>query len=276
MAMNAEANTDKNLKLFNPLKAPELYVRHFHDKERSITLRQQDESGGRTWRFETLSEIDDPKTGFKAAVVLDKASGHAIILYKGMDAPLKDEGNGRFAFLRDAFTAAQSWFRNGVNQQTRQAERLYIDTLIHPDVKSLEVIGFSLGTLHANYVTAKFGAKGTVIADLGLPENQLTALFNERARLNPGHEMTPRQMERQMNKDLTVLRLRADLVPAFFKAGPNHGHVIDLDKGSIPDLPGLGHLAAIYNQSAEGFVEREPARTASVANRGIQYAVPSA
>ncbi len=275
MAMNTGAETDKNLKLFNPLKAPELYVRHFHDKEQNITLRQQDDAGGRTWRFETLSEIDDPKTGFKAAVVLDRTSGHAIVLYKGMDAPMKDEGNGRFAFLRDAFTAAQSWFRNGVNQQTRQAERLYIDTLTHPDVKSLEVIGFSLGTLHANYVTAKYGAKGTVIADLGLPENQLTALFNERARLNPG-QMTPRQMERQMNEDLTVLRLRADLVPTLFRAGPNHGHVVDLDKGSMPDLPGLGHLAAIYNQSASGLEEREPARTAVVANRSVQYAAPSA
>jgi hypothetical protein len=243
MTMNAGVSTDKNLKLFSPLKAPELYLRHFNNKEDNIVIRQTDGTETNHWRFETLREVDDPKTGFKASVVIDRDSGHAIVLYKGMDRPLKDEGAGRFSFLHDAFAAAQSMVNGGVNRQTRQAENLYRETLNHPDVKSLEVIGFSLGSLHANYVSAKYGAKGTVIADLSLPQNGLTALFNERARNDPG-------------SNLTVLRLRADLVPTVFSMGPSRGQVIELDEGPKPNLRGLTHLAAIYNQSARGFEER--------------------
>jgi len=256
MAMNADISTDKNLKLFSPLKAPELYLRHFNNKEDNIVIRQTDGTETNRWRFETLREIDDPKTGFKASVVIDRDSGHAIVLYKGMDRPLKDEGAGRFSFLHDAFAAAQSMVNGGVNRQTRQAENLYRETLNHPDVKSLEVIGFSLGSLHANYVSAKYGAKGTVIADLSLPQNGLTKLFNERARNDPGSNLTVQQMKQRMSEDLTVLRLRADLVPTVFSMGPSRGQVIELDEGPKPNLRGLTHLAAIYNQSARGFEER--------------------
>lgn len=254
MAMNEGINTDKNLKLFSPLNAPELYLRHFNNQEDIIDI-PSDGAESRDWRFETLSEVNDPRTGFKASVVLDRDSGHAIVLYKGMDRPLKDEGSGRFSFLHDAFAAAQAMVNGGVNRQTRQAENIYRDTLNHPDVNSLEVIGFSLGSLHANYVSAKYGAKGTVIADLSLPQNGLTALFNERARNDPGQDLTVQQLEQNMSENLTVLRLRADLVPTIFGMGPSRGQVIELDEGPRPNLRGLGHLAAIYNQSAQGFEE---------------------
>ncbi|MGZ9109056.1 MAG: hypothetical protein ACXW4B_09575 [Micavibrio sp.] len=256
MTMNDDVNTDKNLKLFSPLKAPELYLRHFNNKEDNIVIRQTDGTETNHWRFETLREVDDPKTGFKASVVIDRDSGHAIVLYKGMDKPFKDEGAGRFSFLHDAFAAAQAMVNGGINRQTRQAEDLYREALNHPDVKSLEVIGFSLGSLHANYMSAKYGAKGTVIADLSLPQNGLTALFNERARNDPGNDLTIQQMEQNMSEDLTVLRLRADLVPTIFGMGPSRGQVIELDEGPKPNLRGLIHLAAIYNQSARGVEER--------------------
>lgn len=248
---------DKNRRLFNALAAPELYTRHFADQQDSITMRQgigPDRGPDRkSWQFETLSEIDNKDTGLRASVMLDRETGHAIVMYKGMDAPLKDEGNGRFAFLKDAKTAIQSWIGNSENQQTKQAEQVYLDTVNNPDVKSVEVIGFSLGTLHANYVTAKYDAKSTVLADLGMSKSSLTEIFNERASNDADFSLS--DLKTNMAENMTVLRLKADIVPVLFGEGPSRGTIIDLDQGDYPDIKGMSHLSKIYNRSAQGMNE---------------------
>jgi hypothetical protein len=258
-ALMAEAYLEnKNRRLFNALSAPELYTRHFSEKQDTITLRQgmsmRTGTDRQTWQFETLSEVDNKDTGLRASVLIDRSTGHAIVLYKGMDMPLRDEGNGRFAFLKDAKTAIQSWIYDGENQQTKQAEQLYLDTVDHPDVKSVEVIGFSLGTLHANYVTAKYDAKSTVLADLGLSKDGLTKIFNERASNDSNFNLS--SLKNNMAENMTVLRLKADLVPALFGEGPSRGKIIDLDKGDYPDLKGMSHLSSIYNRSAQYLEEQ--------------------
>lgn len=243
----------KNRRLFNALAAPELYTRHFTEKQDNIAMRQGIGLSRKNWQFETLSEVDNKDTGLRASVMIDRTTGHAIVLYKGMDSPLQDEGNGRFAFLKDAKTAIQSWFNDGTNQQTKQAEQLYLDTLNNPDVKTVEVIGFSLGTLHANYVTAKYDAKSTVLADLGLSKDGLTKIFNERARNDEGFSLS--SLKKNMAENMTVLRLKADIVPALFGEGPSRGKVIDLDKGNYPDIKGLSHLSSIYNRWSQDLDE---------------------
>lgn len=201
------------------------------------------------WHFERLSTLNDPKTGFRGDVMIDRASGHAIILYKGMDVPFKDEGNGRFAFLRDVFTAAQSWFRGGLNQQTPLAERLYLETLRNPAIKSIQTVGFSLGTLHVNYIAAKYGVHGTVVSDLGIADHGLTKIFN-----NSAHGVLEKAKQ-ELHKNVTVLRMGFDLIPRLFGAGPSRGNVIDLDEGLLPDLSGLTHLANIYSIKARRFAK---------------------
>lgn len=259
--MTEASQHSKNRRLFNALAAPELYTRHFTERQDHITMRQGIGLSRKNWQFETLSEIDNKDTGLRASVLIDRASGHAIVMYKGMDVPLQDEGNGRFAFLKDAKTAIQSWFNDGTNQQTAQAEQLYLDTVNNPDVKTVEVIGFSLGTLHANYVTAKYDAKGTVLADLGLSKDGLTKIFNERASNDNSFSLS--SLKNNMAENMTVLRLKADIVPALFGEGPSRGKVIDLDRGDYPDLKGLSHLSSIYNRSAQA-LDDEPVISAEV------------
>ena len=163
----------------NPLTAPALYSRHYGpNKEDTITTMNRD---GKLMKLEMLSHLEDAKSGFYGDVMIDKASGHAIILFKGMDVPLRNEGNGRTGFLRDAFVAAQTWFTGANNMQTPFADKLYQDTRNNPDVKSVEVIGFSLGTLHANYIAAKYGVPTTVLADLGIGDKGLKSIFNKSA-----------------------------------------------------------------------------------------------
>ena len=260
--------TDKTqsdtFKGINPLTAPALYSRHFGAKrEDTITTVNRD---GQLMKLEMLSHLDDPKSGFYGDVMIDKATGHAIILYKGMDVPLRNEGNGRTGFLRDAFVAAQTWFTGARNMQTPFAEKLYLDTRKNPDVKSVEVIGFSLGTLHANYIAAKYGVPATVLADLGIGDKGLRSIFNKSAANDA--EIA----EKNLKNNLTVLRMGMDMVP-LFGAGPHRGTVIDLDTGRAPDASGITHLASIYNKKAQNILAEPAPRPAPVAADSLQTTV---
>lgn len=234
----------------NPLNAPELYYRYFSKFEKTINIgaRPGDKNG--LWHFEHLSTLHDPYSGFRGDVMIDRASGHAIILYKGMDVPFKNEGHGRLGFLRDAFAAAQSWFTGGVNYQTPYAEKLYLDTLKDPAVKSIQTVGFSLGTLHVNYIAAKYGVPGTVVSDLGFGEGGLSRIFNRSAH------GTMDKLKTELQKNVTVLRMGFDLIPRLFGCGESRGRIIDLDEGWLPDLSGLAHLANIYSIKARKIAQR--------------------
>lgn len=234
----------------NPLNAPELYYRYFSKYERSIAIGARPGDQEKLWRFEHLSTLDDRHSGFRGDVMIDRASGHAIILYKGMDIPFKDEGRGRLGFLRGAFAAAQAWITGGINHQTPYAEKLYLDTLKHPDVRSVQTVGFSLGTLHVNYIAAKYGVPGTVVSDLGFGGGGLRHVFNKSAH------GTIDGVKAGLQKNVTVLRMEFDLIPRLFGCGESRGKIIDLDEGRLPDLWGLAHLANIYSIKARRIAQR--------------------
>lgn len=241
----------------NPLTAPALYSRHFGKKEDTITAVAQN---GSLMKLEMLSSLVDNKTGFRGDVMIDKSTGHAIILYKGMDVPLRNEGNGRTGFLRDAFTAAQALISGGRNQQTPFAEKLYLDTVNNPDVKSVEVVGFSLGTLHTNYIAAKYGVKGTVLADLGLANRGLKEIFNN----NAADVDTAKS---NLKNNLTILSMKLDPV-SWLGTFRHQGKVVDLDQGHAPDLKGAQHLAKNYDENAEIILKHQPVPAAP----SIEYA----
>lgn len=238
----------------NPLAAPALYSRHFGDKKQdTLTALGQD---GKLLQLEPLLKRDDQKTGFHGDVLIDRNTGHAIILFKGMDVPLHNEGNGRTGFLRDTFAAAQALITGGKNRQTPFAEQLYLDTINNPDVKSVEVVGFSLGTLHANYIAAKYGVKGTVLADLGIANRGLKSIFNDSAQ-------DVNSAKSNLKNNLTILNMQLDPVSwlGFFR---RQGTVIDLDKGRAPDLKGAQHLAKNYDENANALLNKELSPAAEV------------
>ncbi|MDB5492601.1 MAG: hypothetical protein JWO78_2450 [Micavibrio sp.] len=232
----------------NPLAAPALYSLHYGKKHQdSVTVLAHD---GSLMALEKLAHLEDKRTGFYADVMIDRSQGHAVILYKGMDVPFKNEGNGRTGFLRDAFTAAQSLITGAKNWQTPFAEKIYLDTINNPDVKSVEVVGFSLGTLHANYIAAKYGVKGTVLADLGIANRGLKNIFNDNAR-------DVDAAKNHLKNNLTDLRMELDPVSwlGFFR---HRGNVIGLDRGRNPDPEGILHLSENYNKNAQKLMTEKP------------------
>jgi hypothetical protein len=215
-----------------PLLAPALYAQHFGRRRRNaVTLPNP---GHPPFVFRKISQLSDTASGFRADAMLDARTGHAVIIYKGMDVPFRDEGNGRLGFLRDAFTALEAKLQGGPNNQTKFAERIYRRTAADPRVKSLEIIGFSLGSLHANHIAAKYGARATVLSDLGLGAHDMAGDFNRAA----------------LAQNITSLRMDLDLIPRFMQAGAPPGRVVDLDKGRFPAWSGLIHQARAYSALA--------------------------
>jgi hypothetical protein len=223
----------------NPLDAPGLYTRHFTGARGDVVT-----IAGR--RFEKISALADDASGFRADVMLERASGHAVILYKGMDVPFSGVGMGRLDFLKDAFTAVQAKVSGGINRQTPFAEEIYRQTKDNPAVKSIETIGFSLGTLHANYIAAKYGVKATVISDLGIGGDMLREAFGAAA-------------EDRLKKNVTALVMDCDVIPYLFGAGPHRGKVIGLDgEGWLPDLLGISHMSQVYERDAKRMAAAAP------------------
>jgi hypothetical protein len=252
MNITMESVSDKKLtdtfNGINPLAAPALYSLHFGEKHKdSLTILGKN---GKLIRLDMLSHLEDKRTGFYGDVMIDKSTGHAVILFKGMDVPLKDEGNGRTGFLRDTFTAAQALVTGAKNWQTPFAEKLYQDTINNPDVKSVEVVGFSLGTLHANYIAAKYGVKGTVLANIGIANRGLKSIFNDSAE-----DVSAAKLH--LNNNLTDLRMALDPV-SWLGIFRHYGTVIGIDKGNAPDLKGAEHLAKNYAENARDFMEKKP------------------
>lgn len=254
----------KNQAKIEPLYAPELYARHFDGKENRIAIGMRDGSQ-RTYDFH--KRIDDPSSSFAATVMLDKTSGHAIIMYKGMDLPGRNEGSGRTGFLKD-YETARAASQGHDNAQTGAAEKVYLDTLQDPDVKSLEIVGYSIGSLHLNYMAAKYGAKGTTIADMGIPDQVLSSVYNKAAGSSqPLHSLD--EMNAGMRDRVTSLKKEWDFIPASHAASPPRGQVLTLDRGNWSMFLGIAHIPQVYRADAEGILKERRIIPVSGATPGI-------
>lgn len=245
----------KNQSKLEPLYAPELYARHFDGQENEIAVSYTDDGHKQTFKF--LGRVDDPATSFAGVVMMNSADGHAIIMYKGMDLPGRDEGAGRTGFVGDLKTIMQA--RQGlVNQQTSAAEKLYLDTIGNPDVKSVEIIGYSIGSMHLNYLAAKHDARGTAIADMGInySQNILKSIFTDSvADLQSSRTME--SLQQQMRRNVTVLDMSADILPKIAAAGPSQGNVRSLDQGSVWDMKAVAHIPQVYKANADKLLNPE-------------------
>lgn len=240
----------KNQSKIEPLGTPDFYANHFDGRQMSIPIAY---NNGEVKLFEIMRRVDDPQTGMSAVVMHNRTDGHAVIMYKGTDLPGRDEGAGRMGFMKDIDSIMQAR-RGEVNQQTAPAEKVYLDTLKDPQVKSVEIIGYSIGSQHLNYMAAKHGARGTAIADMGMPTQVLTSVFNKgMADSKPAYSLN--EISQSMRERVTVLHLDKDKLPQWASAGPSLGTQIALDAGSAMDWKGLLHVPQVYGINAGPLLE---------------------
>jgi hypothetical protein len=241
---------DKNVRRLNPLYATDIYHSYFDKGQTSATVGYED---GSTHKYELLKRYEDKDTGFVAASFISRDDGHAILLYKGMDKPFSDQGGGHFRFLKHIWTIAQGHM-DGYSPQHKKAEEAYFETMKNPAVKDMEIGGFSMGTMFSNYIAAKHDAKATVFADLGISDHQLAQIFNERSQNQPAAVPASHGLDtmiQKMRDNVTVLKMKGDLLPQIFALGASRGKIIDLDRGPNPDPQGIEHNPAIYTNRAE-------------------------
>ncbi|MBN8521385.1 MAG: hypothetical protein J0L77_05750 [Alphaproteobacteria bacterium] len=231
----------KNERKLDPLLTADFYGRHFDNGEVSITSKYTD---GSDQVFDFKSRIDDRATSLAASVFVNSQDGHAIIFYKGTDLPIiRDEGSGRFAgFIKDIQAIFQSK-AGQVSRQTLEAERVYLDIMREPSVQSVEIVGYSIGSQHVNYLAAKHRATGTTIADMGIHPDVLGREFQD--------DKSGKSINEQMLDRVSVLHLAWDKLPKWFAAGPSVGQSISLDQGHFDDIIGLAHIPQTYAHKAK-------------------------
>lgn len=160
--------------------------------------------------------IEDGQTGFKGAVYTDQ-NGHSITFFGGMDTLTAID-------FKDAATVAQGLLGR-INSQSGPAQDLYLEAIRAS--KSTEIVGYSLGGMLANDMSARLNAKATTIADIGLPD----------VKNVDGTSMYTPQHIQNVRENVVTLKMPHD--PYFAHAGAVYGKVTVL-----PNVPGSAVLAA--------------------------------
>jgi hypothetical protein len=231
----------------DPLRVPALYDDLFYGR-RSDPLAAIEVDGA---RYRPYKEIDDPDTGLQGYVLLDEASRHALILFKGMDRPFAEHGGigGVFTDLGGVLAAK---FGTG-NSQFPRADNAYTEALCDERIDSIELVGYSMGSQIANYLAVKYGARGVVFGDMGL---DATLLKRHAAHGNA------EAARRQAREHIVSLALSGDLLVKMFGVGEVVGTVVELPGG----LAGVFHQPEIYANAANAAIrDREKAGAAAPA-----------
>jgi hypothetical protein len=220
----------KQRSAIDPLRAPALYSELFYGR-RSDSSAAMNVDG---MRFRQYKQFDDPDSGLAGFVLLDDASGHALVLFKGMDRPFaeRDGWGGVFTDLGGVLAAK---FGTG-NGQLPRADDAYTEALCEQSIKSVELVGYSMGSQIANYLAVKYGAHGVVFGDMGLD----ATLLKRHAR---GDLQAARTQARE---HIVSLSLSGDLVVKMLGVGEVVGTVVKLPGGLI----GVFHQPEIYADAA--------------------------
>jgi hypothetical protein len=235
----ADIDDAKNVPVLNPLSAPDFYKQAMEFKKGTIASPDPAVSAQ---PYCLIDRINDKSTGFDAASYINHETGHAVLVFRGSNFPSKSTGSSLGDFWKDfkAVMAANLGF--GSRQQS-QAEQAYLELMKNPEVKSVELVGYSLGTTFVNYLAAKYGAYGTTIADLGISENTLRATFNKAALPDAYKRLHERTVD---------LVLQDDLIVRIFGNGVHRGRQIDLDTRDPSDLRASVHFVDVYLDKARG------------------------
>lgn len=240
---------DKNIRILNPLGAPDLYFELYDKAALTVNIQGPDDDEPAT--YELVRNINDAESGFHAKVIRNPETGHYVLLSKGMDMPGRDEGSGVMGFSDDIGDLKLQSLQTCISDQVLAAEQAYLELLQDPDVKSLEIIGYSIGSIPANYYAAVYDAKTTNIADLGVPgsvenstQNFLAHTFNWCGNgFFPG---VHGEFETNLNENVVGLELRADAMGGTLgSAGNRYGKQIVLDENDL-NLLGAAHVPEVY------------------------------
>ncbi len=223
-----------------PLRVPALYSELFYGEHRD-SLAALDAGG---IGFRQYKQFDDRDSGLSGYVLLDDASGHALVLFKGMDRPFA-ERDGWGGVLTDLGGVLAAKFGTG-NEQIRRGDDAYTEALCDEAIKSIELVGYSMGSQIANYLAVKYGAYAVVFGDMGLDSTLLE-------RHAHGDVQAAREQARE---HIVSLSLGGDLVVKVFGVGRVVGTVVKLP-GS---LAGVLHQPEVYAHAANAALrEREAA-----------------
>ncbi|MGM9491522.1 hypothetical protein [Ideonella sp. YS5] len=240
----------------DPLRVPGLYTELFYgqrtDSQAAI------EAGGMSFR--RFRQFDHPASGLSGFVLLDDASGHALILFKGMDRPFSESGGWSGVFT-DMGGVLAAKFGTG-NSQFPHADDAYTEALCEDAIQSIELVGYSMGSQIANYLAVKYGAYAVVFGDMGLD-----------ATLLKRHAQGDLKAARARAREHVVsLSLGGDVVVRMFGVGEVVGTVVQLPG----TLSGVLHQPEVYAHAANAALrdrdgERNNAHAPLLPRAGVSH-----
>ncbi len=248
---------DKNVRLLNPLAAPDLYFELYDNAAKRVTIT--DPETNEAQNYELVANVNNPETSSHFKVIKNPDTGHHVLIGKGMDLLGRNEGAGALKGVYEDLWQQENAEDDGcITGQVIDGEKAYLELLQNPDVKSIEVIGYSIGSIPANYLASVYDAKITNIADLGVPhtgrdealgfQKWTAENFNVCAKgMFPGAHG---EFKDNLNQNTIGLALRGDTMGgALGGVGLRFGEQIVLDKGDLNWL-GFAHVPQIYADSA--------------------------
>ena len=248
-----EELADKNSRILNPLATPDLYYEFYDKAATEVIIKHSDSDVSETYKL--VDNINDAESGFHAKIIHNPDTGHYVMLNKGMDMPGRDEGSGKIGFSKDIGDLKGQSLQACISDQVLAAESAYLDLLQDPNVKSLEVVGYSVGSIPANYQASVYGAEVTNIADLGVSgsdegsmQNFLAHTFNWCGNgFSPG---ASGEFGKNLEDNVVGLSIRADAMGGFIgSVGNKYGEQIVLDRDGF-QITGAAHVPEFYADAA--------------------------
>lgn len=271
----------KNTRHLNPLAAPALYYELYDNNAEKIRI--EDPKTGEVQHYELVANVNNPDSSSHFKIIKNLDTGHHILIAKGMDLPGRNEGAGRTGFTGDLYHHASAKLGGCLTDPVLDTERIYLELLRNPEVKSLETIGYSIGSIGANYLASVYGAKATNLADLGTPnsgimegmQKWMQANFNTCANgLFPGAYGA---FKANLDRNVTGLGLRMDVMGGMLGGvGQRPGEQIVIDKDSIA-LSGIAHVPLVYAEAIANKVPDAPgiqATETSMHNTFLPFSKP--
>lgn len=228
----------KQRSVIDPLRVPTVYTELFYGERRESLIALHADS----LALRPYEQFDDPSSGLSGQVLRDDASGHALVLFKGMDRPFAEQG-GFGGMLTDVGGVLAAKFGTG-NDQLRRADDVYTEVLCDEAIRSVELVGYSMGSPIANYLSVKYGAYAVVFGDMGLDSTLLK--LHARSKL-------PAALE-DARAHVVSLSLNGDVLVKVFGVGEVVGTVVKLPGV----LVGMLHQPEVYANAANAAIrERE-------------------
>ena len=259
LAILSDDITAKNQREIESFSVPGFYARFYDNQAAIVQVGDQ--------QYELQENLNDPDSSAHAKVVHNIESGHTIIIFKGMDKPGFDEGAGIFGFVGDTFGHHGDSADGCLSDQVRFFEQEYLRILQDPNVPSVELIGYSIGSTPANYLVGQYGAITTNIADLGVPSGHFVEACEN------GHfPLVNEEFNANLAANIVGLELRADgLGGAIGDIGPQHGEQITLDENDL-NLIGAFHVPQAYEATViEHFPDEPEAVVVEVSNNESNF-----